>query len=261
MKRLLKTSISIYVSIIFIFICCVIPALSTAHADNLTLFNKILKANSRIKSIDASIIQYINTPEYSKEVYKGRYRAVASGNFRIDYTTPSSQTVLNNSKHFIWYYPDDRLLYQIGGGDAPGSTPKINPLQEFIKRDFDKRFKVLYLGKHLYGFFIWAHQFVLEDSKTDSVIDIWIDAEKMVVLAKLVKDKHGREIIKEIYGEYKKINNIFFPARVDVFARSRDGATRNTTEYSDVRLNYAIPEKVFNIKFPDNIERRYLNER
>lgn len=232
---------------------------SIAYGDTPSLFKEIVEESSRIKSIDADIIQYLSTPEHSKEVYKGRYRGIASGKLRIDYTIPSTQIVLNDNNNLYWYYPKDKILYQIGRRVNLSSRLKVNPLQEFINKNFDRRFRTRYLGKHIYGFFIIAHQFVIEDCETGSIIDLWFDAKKRVILAKIVKDRYGREIMKEIYGDYKKIRNIYFPTRVDVFARTASGITRNTTTYKNVRLNYKISDKIFNIKFPEDIKRRYLD--
>ena len=238
-------------------VCAVV--LNSTYADNFSLFREIVKVNSRVNSLDADIIQYIITPDHSKETFKGKYRADKNGRFRIDYTTPSRQIVLNDGKSIYWYYPDVKILYKIGSKDRLHNSSKINPLNEFT-RDFKRNFQLNYLGKHLYGFFKIAHQFVLEDKKRGLVTDIWVDTRKKVILAKIVKDREGREIIKELYGGYKRIGKIYFPSRIDVYARSIKGVSRNTTEYNNVHLNYRIPERLFKIKFPKDIKIRYLKE-
>ena len=80
-----------------------------------------------------------------------------------------------------------------------------------------------------------------------------------MLLAKIVKNNLGQEIMKEIYGNYEKFKNIYFPKRIDVYARTDKGITRNTTKYYNIRLNYFLPNKIFNIRFPENVKKRYLN--
>ncbi len=229
-----------------------------AFADDASLFRKILLENSKIKTIDASIVQHIKTPEYANEVFKGRYRVNAAGNFRIDYSSPSAQIVVNDGRHLLWYYPDDRLVYQVGR-DSLESRPKLTPLKEFDIREIQKRFDVLYLGEQVYGFLDFAHQFVVKDKKNGNTTDIYVDAKKLVVLSKITKDAEGREIIKEIYENYLKINNIFVPVKVNVYARTAAGTIRNTTEYSDIKLNYQIPDAIFRINIPPGVEKKYIN--
>ena len=86
-----------YIKLIMLFCCFIIPY-NQVYADNLSLFREIVRVNSRVKSIDAAIIQHIYTPEHYKEVYKGRYRADNLQRFRIDYTIPSRQIVVNDGK-------------------------------------------------------------------------------------------------------------------------------------------------------------------
>lgn len=247
-----------FIIIIFSFFYIISCHSLSLFADCIDLFHEILAENTKIKTIDARIVQHINTPDHSKEIFIGRYRADGKGRFRIDYKSPSEQIVVNNGEQLFWYYPDEKLLYQIGAGGMP-SKPKVSPLAEFKGGTADNELKVLYLGEHLYGFFSFAHQFVIKDKGKGTSTDIWIDSKKKVVLSKVVRDGEGREIIKEVYEDYVKVNNIFIPSRVDIYARTLKGVTRNTTEYSEIKLNYKIPGSVFRIKFPKNIEKRYLN--
>jgi outer membrane lipoprotein-sorting protein len=118
---------------------------------------------------------------------------------------------------------------------------------------------VLYLGEQLYGFFKFVHQFAVRDNKNGNTTDIYVDAKKLVVLSKITKDAQGMEIIKEIYEDYKNINDILVPARVNVFARAAAGVIRNTTEYSDIKLNYGIPDAIFRLNLPAGVEKKFLN--
>lgn len=230
-----------------------------AYTDASEFFKEILKANSRIHTIDSDIVQYITTSRHSTEIFKGRYRADIKGRLRIDYNVPDKQIVLNNGRILLWYYPDDGILYQIGSNENPASGPSISPLKEYMYREFEKMYSVTYLGKHLYGFFNTAHQFVVKNIKDGSSTDIWIDSKNNIILAKIVRDENNIEIIKEIYGSHRIINDICFPTRMDVFTRTSEGNVQSTTEYSNVRLNYDIKDNVFEIKFPKDIIRKYLN--
>lgn len=250
--RYKKLTISVFCSISFLL-------LNSAYADNLSLFREIVKENSKIKTVEADIIQYIDTPGNSAEVYKGRYRADRRGRFRIDYKTPSTQIVVNNGKSLYWYYPKDKLLYKIGRRANIMRSPKISPLKEFAK-NFEKNFRIEYLGKQLYGFFKIAHQFVISDKKGRLVTDIWVDVKKKVILAKIITDKDGDEVMKELFQEYKKIKNIFFPSRIDVYARTAGGITKNITKYNNVNLNSPFRNNIFKLNFPSDVKVRHLQE-
>jgi outer membrane lipoprotein-sorting protein len=224
------------------------------------LFNEIIEANTGIKSIDAEIIQYINTPEHSREVYKGKYIADDKGRFRIDYTVPSKQIVLNNGRFIYWFFPYENILYIIGNDKAGQKELKVNPLQEFKSMEFEKQFKVIYKGKHFYGFFNTAYEYLVMDVKNELNFQIRVDSKNKVLLSKIVTNSAGQEIIRELYESYEKINGAFFPARIDIHARTEKGITRNTTEYSNIRLNYSVSENIFQIKFPDNAKKKYLQQ-
>jgi len=253
------------IQIIIFFSIFLIISLSYIHAnaDKPSLFQNIIIENSKIKSLDSNITQYINTNEGSPVIFKGRYRVDNNGRFRIDYSLPSKQIVINDGANLYWYYPEEKILYTIGNEHNSSSAPKINPLKKFSKNP-DNRFNVNYLGKHLFGFFIIAHQFLIMDQISGKTFEIWIDAKRRVILAKIVKDKDGREIIKENYGEYRKISQggsrekIYFPLQIDVYARTNLGITRNSTHYDNVRLNLVILKKIFHIDFPDDIKKKYL---
>ncbi len=249
-----------YIINIIIFIVFNFPAFSdlTFADSGQLLFSEIIEANTGIISIDAEIIQYINTPEHSREVFKGKYIADNSGRFRIDYSAPSRQIVLNDGKILHWYYPEENVLYIIGNDKTSRENPKINPLQEFRSEQFTEQFQVDYSGKHLYGFFKWAYKFIVKDRKNNLAIHIEVDSKSKVVLSKVVKDIAGAEIIKEVYDGYERIKEVYVPGQIDVYARTNTGIARNTTKYSNIRLNYTIPDTMFKMKFPKNVKKKYL---
>ncbi|MBN2402572.1 MAG: DUF4292 domain-containing protein [Spirochaetes bacterium] len=257
----LKKTARHFLKLIFIAIAplAIISVLSaSADEADLSLFNEIIKANMGIISIDAEIVQYITTPDHSKEIFKGRYKADNQGRFRIDYTAPSKQTVLNNGRALYWYFPDDNILYILENGNAGRKDLKVNPLQEFLNKNLSNQFKVIYRGKHFYGFFKTAHEFIVKDNKNELNFNIRVDAKTKMLISKIITNITGQEIIKEIYENHKKIKNIFFPSTIDIYARTDKGITRNTTEYSKIRLNYSVPDSLFEKKFPENAKKKYL---
>jgi outer membrane lipoprotein-sorting protein len=238
---------------------CLSVIIDIVGAENISLFRQLVEESTRISSIDAEIEQHITGANGSIELFKGRYRADSMGRFRIDYHIPYRQIVVNNGRILYWYYPDDKLLYTIGEDSGTVGNPGINPLREFSST-LDKSIEINYLGRHLYGFFMFAHHFSLFVKGREVVIDLWIDAKKRVVLAKIVLNRAGQEILKEIYGDYKRCDGIYFPLRVDVYARTNSGITRNTTYYKNVRLNYKLRGAVFSIRFPKDVKTRHYRK-
>lgn len=223
-----------------------------------SLFRELMRVNSRVKTIDAEIEQYIRDASGSIELFKGRYRADQSGRFRIDYHTPHNQIVVNNGRELLWYYPDDKLLYIIGTGNEETAL-SVHPLTE-LSRMVSRDFHVIYLGKHLFGFFILAHQFVITNKKKNLTIDVWIEVKRKVVVARIVRNPVGQEILKELYGDYRDVNGILFPMRIDVYARSKAGVTRNTTHYRKVFLNRSVPKRIFHLTLPDGVQMKRYGE-
>jgi len=227
-----------------------------AESQNIALFKKIVEQSYRVKNIDAEIEQHILTGSSPKELFCGRYRADNRGNFRIDYSKPSRQMVLFNSTGLFWYYPDDNLVYEINSGTG-SIKPAVNPLKEF-SGDIEKMFRVQYLGRTIYGFFNIAHQFVIVNRKKGLNHFIWIDASRDVVLKKILKDRNGRELVREKYGNHRKVKGIWIPGRVDVYARSEEGLTVNVTIYKHLILNSKMNGAIFNCSFPPDAERRTI---
>jgi len=228
---------------------------SEGHHD---LFREVMKQYSRIRTIDSEIEQEIWNDENPPERFKGLYRADSTGRFRIDYSRPDAQIVLNNGKNLYWYYPNEKILYTIASlkNDA---APKLNPFAEYSKK-LDDRFEIRSLGRGLHGFFQMAAVYQLIDREKGVAIVFWIDPEKHVVLKKTVSDRNGREYIKEMYGNFKKVSGIYYPSRVDVIVRTAAGIAGNTTYYRKVRLNKKFGKNLFVIEFPKDVKKRSLHE-
>jgi hypothetical protein len=229
-----------------------------AEGDGISLFRDLIRINSHVESIDAGIEQYIEEPGIEAEHFIGRFRAESAGRFRIDYNIPSRQIVLFGGATLYWYYPDDKILYKFGSGDQYANKPRINPLYDFVA-SFERDYRLIYLGKHLYGFFIPAHRFLLENMKNDLKVDIWIEIKRKVVLAKIIRSG-SIEILKEIYSGYKNTGGIDFPSRIDVYARSEKGIIRNTTIYSNIRLNGKFDSGIYYMSFPADTEMRFIGK-
>ena len=242
---------------VFLFFLLLPSILIASGSDS--LLEKIIIRQNRIKTIDCTINQLI----YEKnEVvsYQGRYRANASGKFRIDYTMPSSQTVINTAKALYWYIPEDNNLYIIPSRDAGlSANPAVN-ISGFIKK-IDDRLKINYSGFHFYGFFKIAHRFIIIDSSHGNRIEFITDAGNYTIIEKRVRDRDGKEIIREVYGDYSLVQNELFPRRVDVFARTESGLTRSISKYSDISLNGPVPDSIFFMKVPKNVRKRIYGER
>lgn len=232
---------------------------SVAAGDPLDLFRKVVMEHARMRSVDAEITQYIQMGEGPQEIFKGRYRADNSGRFRIDYTAPSAQIVVNDGAGLYWYYPGEKLVYRIEGRGAAGHGQGLNPLREFQGK-FEERFEITSEGSRLHGFFRKAHGFRVTDTKSGLTLRILVDEKTKAVLEKVVRDRTGREILKESYSDFIRAGGIRFPARVSVLAQGARGVTRNTTRYSYVTLNRDIHPSTFRLTLPPGVTRRRIHE-
>ena len=237
---------------ICILLFLLLPASSFSSGSD-SILKKIIERQNRIKTIDCTISQFI----YEKgEVirYSGRYRADASGRFRIDYTNPSKQTVVNTAKVLYWHIPEDNNLYIIPSQRGGAKASQIGNTGELIKK-IDDRHKITYTGFHFYGFFKIAHRFMMIDLEHGNRIEFITDAAHFTIIEKRMKDRDGNEIIREVYGDYTLIQEELFPGRVDVFAKTETGVTRSISKYSDISLNGPIPDGVFVLKVPKNVKK------
>lgn len=228
-------------------------------ADGPPSFREIIEANSGVRSIDARITQRIAEQGRGRETYRGRYRADGRGRFRIDYDRPSAQIVVFDGTSLLWYFPGSNTLYEMKGGAAGRSRPAVNPFQ-YLSGDVEKRFESRFGGKKGYGFFKSGYSFSLRDRRNDESFSILVDAKRLAIVEKTVRDARGAEIVRELYEEYRMINGILFPARVTVSARTGAGIVKNLTEYDNISLNRKIDETIFRLDVPRNVLRKKLHE-
>jgi outer membrane lipoprotein-sorting protein len=233
-----------------LFILLQIQAFSS---DKASVMEGVINNYSGFNSIQASIAQHIFNPDKSHLKMTGDYCATGSGLMRIDYIFPSRQIVINNSRGLFWYYPESEVVYSAKSGGV-----KNESLPVFLKRAYEEGgnlFRLAYRGKRFYGFFSRAHIFDIK-LKNNNTFRVWIDNEGKYVLRKYLLDSSGREIVKELYSDYKKINGIFVPSVIEVRARTSGGTVRTLTEYSNIIINKKIDPSYFNFKIKQNMQVR-----
>jgi len=235
---------------IIIFILFVTSELFGTDFD---ILKQVANENSKIKTIEADILQHIKKTGSSSENFKGRYRANSKGFFRIDYVYPEKQQVLYLGSKLFWFFPDNNLLYVSKKFDG-FVNPKVNPLKEIS--DIDD-VEVKYLGYTLYSIFKFVRKY--EIKKDNLIITLFVDIEKPYVYKKVVSLGGNYEIVEEKYENYKSINGVYFPQIVDVRVRNENGYTRSRTEYLNVRINLKFNNYLFKQNFPNGVERRFLN--
>ncbi len=229
---------------LILFFFLQVPAFSSKEEQ---VMEKIIKNYSSFNSIKASIEQHVFYPDRSYHKLAGDYSATGSGFMRIDYYSPSSQTVINNKEGLFWYYPENETVFV-----SRNSNMNNESLPVFLKRA-DKEagdfFNLVYKGKKFHGFFKRAHVFDIE-LKNKSTFRIWVDSEKGYILKRYLIDSKGMETVKELYSSYIKVNGILIPTEVEVHARTSNGIVRTLTQYSNVRVNDTVnlSDFVFKVK-------------
>lgn len=208
-------------------------------------------------SIKASIVQHIFNPDKTYVKMSGDYSATGAGLMRIDYYYPSRQTVVNNPEGLFWYYPESEVLYSAKSGDMNSES-----LPVFLKRVYregEDLFRLYYRGWRFYGLFNRAHIFDIR-LKDGNTFRIWADYKESFVLRRYLLDSSGREIVKEIYSDYREIDGIFIPAVIEVRARTASGTVRTLTEYSNIVINSSIDPSIFDFKIRKYMKVRSFND-
>lgn len=231
--------------------------LQAYSSDESALMQRIINNYSAFNSIQASIVQHIFNPDKSYFRMTGEYCATGAGLMRIDYIFPSRQIVINNSKGLFWYYPDREVVYSAESGHTNNES-----LPVFLKRvyeDGEDLFQLSYRGKKYYGFFSRAHVFDIK-LKNKNTVRVWADYYGKYILRKYLLDSSGREIVKELYSDYKMINGIFVPSVIEVHARTSGGTVRTLTEYSNIVINKKINSSSFKFEIKKNMQVRSFND-
>jgi outer membrane lipoprotein-sorting protein len=217
------------------------------------IIEALIAEQNRIRTIDCTLTQLIyedgNTIRYA-----GRYRADSKGRFRVDYTLPSKQTVLNTPGGLFWHMPEDNTLYIIESKSPAlsGNTP--GGIGNMMKK-IEKGMELKYIGTHLYGFFTVAHRFIMLDGGRGNRMEILAGARDNIILEKKVLDRDGTAVMRELYSDYTTVGGMNFPLRVDVFAKTGTGVTRSISFYRDVQLNVTIPDEIFRLTVPGNVRK------
>ncbi len=212
------------------------------------ILEKFIKKSNNITSIDCFLEQIIYENN-TIEKYKGRYRADYKGRFRIDYIEPSNQTVVSTKNNLLWYMHESHILYVIKNDlSASGNAALLH--QPKISLGIDRSLLSRYLGIWPVGFFTLAHHFIFIDSKNGIKLEMAISVHELKLLKKRILDRDGKEIMKEIYGDYQHIGSLLFPCRVDVYARTKNGYARSISLYNNVQLNIPLRDDLFKIRVP-----------
>jgi len=241
----------------FGIIITILIQIQAFSSDKASIMEGVIKNYSAFNSIQASIVQHIFNPDKSYFKMTGDYCATGSGFMRIDYIFPSRQIVINNSRGLFWYYPDKEVVYSAESGGM-----KNESLPVFLKRVYEDGgdlFHLKYRGKRFYGFFSRAHIFDIK-LKNKVTFRVWVDYEGKYVLRKYLIDSSGREIVKELYSDYKEIDGIFVPSAIEVHARTSGGIVRTLTEYSNIVINRNINPSCFKFEIKENMQVRSFDE-
>lgn len=241
-----------YLTIPFIFI---ISTLSLYSNNKIQWFTKKINQIQSLKTIKADIEQKIVSNDKGSEIFKGRYRADSYGNIRIDYFFPKKMIVFCNSKGIYWFYPQNKIVYYSSSVSKKSMIP--NKLNIILPGD---RYKIIYFGKDKIDLFTSVKVFKIRDIINKSSLFYYLDFQTGIVLQKRVVDSENRELIKEIYGKYKKIKSIDIPHQVDVRVRTENGIVKNITEYKNIIVNGNINKRIFQINFPSDVEWRKFDE-
>lgn len=236
--------------LVIIFCTCAGSIYSFA---NDRIIEALISEQNRIRTIDCTLTQLIYEDGNSMR-YAGRYRADSKGRFRVDYTIPSKQTVLNTPGGLYWHMPGDNALYIIRSKSPALTGPGSRGIGNMMKK-IDDSMELKYLGTHLYGFFTVAHRFIMIDRGKGNKMEIVAGARDNIILEKKVIDRDGTEVMREVYSDYTTVGGMHFPLRVDVFAKTGTGVTRSISFYRDIRLNDSIPDEVFRLRVPGNVRK------
>lgn len=230
---------------IVIFVCLLFTIQSRANELDEIISNFI------VESIDASIVQVIAETGKPTIRYEGRYRAWKQ-NMRIDYSKPFPQIVIIKDGSLQWYYPDIKELWTMKNMNAPVT----HPFAQFFA--FKDRIIIKSKEDTYYGFFKKAYRYILEDITTGTKIELLIDKKKGFPVKKITYTSQNIEIMRESYEDYLYIHNIWFPATVEVTARTHNGITRNITHYYNVHLNVKINAEIFTLQLPKGVKAKQM---
>jgi outer membrane lipoprotein-sorting protein len=222
------------------------------------LFERILKNNWGIKTVDASIEQLTIRGEETPLRSRGRFRAGSGGRFRIDFTSPEEQLVIYNGRDLRWYFRKEKLLY-IYPGIESGKVLSSAPLEKY-RNDINRRFSIKYMGFRFYRFFRIVDLYRLREKKRGRDIFLWIDSSRGVLLKRVLKDRKGVEYMKEEFRNYTKVSGFLFPRSVEVMVRTDEGITTSITRYIHVVVNRVLSEKLFEMAIPAGATKKIINE-
>jgi outer membrane lipoprotein-sorting protein len=238
----------------FFIILIIFFLLKTVAYSADTEFERFIQDYSSVKCIKGNIIQYIHT-NVSVEKLSGDYIAVSEGWFRIDYTEPEKQIVINNNKGLFWFYPDKNLLFFKKRELLAESVLPVNPLLN----DFT-RLKIVYQGIRFYSLLKYAHVYSFKMQSGNNSVKIWFDSGRRFIVRKYIIDNSGREIMKEIYHKHFIADGVYIPSQIELFVRSMNGLIHTRTEYGNLSINTFPDQRMFEFDIKKNMTVREFNE-
>ncbi len=229
-----------------VYIICLLFAMQSSADEIDSIIN-----NFAVESIDATIVQVIAETGKPRIRYEGRYRAYKQ-NMRIDYSKPFPQIVIIKGGNLQWYYPESKELWVMHDMNAPVT----HPFAQFFA--FKDRIVIKKRENTYYGFFKSAYRYILVDTATQTTIELVIDKQKRYPVKKITYTADNIEIMQELYEDYMYINTVWFPATVEVIARTHNGTTRNVTRYYNVHLNVKVPPDIFTLQVPKGVRVKHM---
>lgn len=222
------------------------------------IFRKIVEDYLSVKTIKASIVQYIYPEDGSTEIYSGYYFASSGGHIRIEYLKPEKQVVVVNNSGLYWYYPERKLLFF--SEKKKGGMSSVPILMDIIPAESLKGVEVIKTGRRFYSLFKMADVYSITSLKNKTVITLWVDPFAGIIKRKVISDDSGREMIIEEYKTHTLVKGVYIPAKIELTARTFTGVVQTVTEYENLVINSPIDKDVFKFKVTDEMKVRMINE-
>ena len=222
-------------------------------------FNRIIEGYLSVKTIKASITQYIYPGDGSAEVYSGNYFAASGGFIRIDYIRPERQIIVVNDTGLYWYYPGRKLLFLAQKKERPNGS--IPVLMDMIPPDNLKNIDVARQGMKFYSFFQIAEVYSITSKKNRTKMVLLIDPVTKVIKRKFILDESDHEIVKEEYLDYACTDGICVPSKIEFMARTSNGVMHTLTEYSNMEINSNMDKDFFKFNVTPEMKVRVFSDR
>ncbi len=218
----------------------------------------ILYSYKGINSIICNFKKETFLSPLKKEIVKGRIYYSSSDNiFTILVNYPVNQNLIFKGKIMNIYYPDKKRAFRIKS-KVPFILPFFEAFMGVIEEDFG-------LGK-------LGYKFVTGKKKKNLFLTYWelkpeiykklknvmpfkfiLGKDKGKLIFVESQDKNGNLISKLSLKKHIKYKIFYFPKEIINIKVFRGRTTKNIIYYSNIKFNSPIPDKIKNLKIPDNI--------